>query len=87
MLIYGSDAWIGNRKEVEKSEVPEVRFQRPLQDFIRLVNQRNSDVKEKVKVTNVIEEIKNTNKSKESLKRTEKCRFSQMELHYLSKGQ
>jgi len=26
MLIYGSDAWIGNRKEVEKSEVPEVRF-------------------------------------------------------------
>jgi hypothetical protein len=43
-----------NQKETDKLEETQMQFLRPLLDLIRLDNQRNSDIRKRLKVTNIV---------------------------------
>jgi hypothetical protein len=57
-LSYGSEIRILNRRDTGKPEAAQMRFLRPLLGFTRLDHQRNADIREKLQVLNIVEEIK-----------------------------
>jgi hypothetical protein len=60
-----SGIWILNPKETHKLEVAQMHFLRPLLGFTRLDHQRNSNIRERLKATNVVEEIQDTSRNRE----------------------
>jgi hypothetical protein len=56
-LSYGSEIWILNRRDTGKLDAVQMRFLRPLLGFTRLDHQRNADIREKLQVLNIVEEI------------------------------
>jgi hypothetical protein len=55
-LCYGSEAWIINKRDAQKLEAAQMRL-RPLLDLTRLGRQRNSDIGNRLKVDNILEDI------------------------------
>jgi hypothetical protein len=56
-LYYGSEAWIINKRDAQKLEAAQMRFLRPLLGLTRLDRQRNSDIRNRLKVENILEDI------------------------------
>jgi hypothetical protein len=56
-LCYDSEVWIINKRNVEKLEAAQMRFLRPLLGLTRLDQQRNSDIRNRLKVDNTLEDI------------------------------
>jgi hypothetical protein len=57
-LFYGSENWIINTRDAPKLEAAQMRFLRPLIGLTRLGRQRNSDIRNRLKVDNVAEDTK-----------------------------
>jgi hypothetical protein len=57
-LCYGSENWIINKKDDPKPEAEQKRFMRPLLGLTRLGRQRNPDISNRLKVDNIVEDIK-----------------------------
>jgi hypothetical protein len=53
-LCYGSEAWIINKRDAQKLEVAQLRFLRPLLGLTRLDRQRISDIRNRLKVDNIL---------------------------------
>jgi hypothetical protein len=56
--LYGSEAWVINKRDAQKLEAVQIRFLRPLLGFTRLDHKRNSDIRKKLEVDNTVEDIK-----------------------------
>jgi hypothetical protein len=57
-LFYCSEAWVINKRDAQKLQAAQMRFLRPLLGFTRLDHQRNSDIRQKLEVDNIVEDIK-----------------------------
>jgi hypothetical protein len=57
--FYGSEAWV--IRDAQKLEAAQMRFLRPLLGFTRLDHQRNSDIRQKLEVDNIIEDYTRRN--------------------------
>jgi hypothetical protein len=55
-LCYGSEVWIINQRDAQKLEAAQMRFLRPLLGLKRLDRQRNTDVRNRLKVDNILED-------------------------------
>jgi hypothetical protein len=53
-LCYGSEVWIINKRNAQKLEAAQMRFLRPLLGLTRLYRQRNSDIRNRLKVDNIL---------------------------------
>jgi hypothetical protein len=62
-LCYGSENWTINKRDAKKLEVAQMRLLRPLLGLRRLDSQRNPDICNRLKVNNLIEDIKLYQKS------------------------
>jgi hypothetical protein len=57
-LKYGSETWVVlNERDKQCLEVAQMRFLRPLLVYTKLDRQRNVDIRERLKVQNIVEEI------------------------------
>jgi hypothetical protein len=56
-LWYGSEVWIINKRDAQKLEAAQMRFLIPLLGLTRLDRQRNSDIRNRLKVENILEDI------------------------------
>jgi hypothetical protein len=57
MLCYGSEVWTTNKRDAQKLEAAQMRFLRLLLGLTRLDRQRNSDICNRLKVDNILEDI------------------------------
>jgi hypothetical protein len=57
-LCYGSENWIINKRDAQKLEAVQMRFPRPLLGLTRLDRQRNPEIRNNLKVDNIVEDIK-----------------------------
>jgi hypothetical protein len=58
---FGSVTWILNQEEAQKLESAQMCLLRPLLDLTTLDQQRNSEVREGLKIVNIFEECKSNN--------------------------
>jgi hypothetical protein len=56
-LKYGSEVWVLNKKECKKLETVQMKFLRSPLGLTRLNNQRNTTIREKLKVEHIVDEI------------------------------
>jgi hypothetical protein len=57
-LCYGSENWIINKRDAQKPEAAQVTFLRPLLGLTRVDRQRNPDIRNSLKVDNIVEDIR-----------------------------
>jgi hypothetical protein len=57
-LCYSSETWTINKRDAQKLEAAQMRFLRPLLGLTRLDNQRNLEIRNSLKVDNIVEDIK-----------------------------
>jgi hypothetical protein len=57
-LCYGRENWIINQRDAQKLEAAQMRFLRPLLGLTTLDWQRNPDIRNRLKVDNIAEDIK-----------------------------
>jgi hypothetical protein len=57
-LCYGSETWTINNRDAQKLEAAQMRFLRPLLGLTRLDRQRNPEIRNNLKVDNIVEDIK-----------------------------
>jgi hypothetical protein len=57
-LCYGSEDWILYKRDAQKLEAAQMRFLRPLLGLTILDRQRNPDIRNRLKVNNIVEDIK-----------------------------
>jgi hypothetical protein len=57
-LWYGSENWIINKRNSQKLEAAQMRFLKPLLGLTRLDRQRNPEIRNSLKVDNIVEDIK-----------------------------
>jgi hypothetical protein len=56
-LKYGSETWVLNKKDKQRLEAAQMRFLRPLLGYTKLDWQRNVDIRERLRVQSIVEEI------------------------------
>jgi hypothetical protein len=56
-LKYGSETWMLNKRDKQRLEAAQMRFLRPLLGYTKLDRQRNVDVRERLRVQSMVEEI------------------------------
>jgi hypothetical protein len=56
-LCYVSENWAINKRDAQKLEAVQMRFLRPLLALTRLDRQRNPDIRTRLKVDNIVEDI------------------------------
>jgi hypothetical protein len=57
-LYHGSENWTIIKRDTQSPEAAQMRFLRPLLGIIRLYRQRNPDIRNRLTVNNLIEDIK-----------------------------
>jgi hypothetical protein len=57
-LKHGSETWMLNYRDKQRLEATQMRFLRPLLGYIKLDRQRNVDIRERLRVQSIVEEIK-----------------------------
>jgi hypothetical protein len=57
-LKRGSETWVLNYRDKQRLEAAQMRFLRPLLGYIKLDRQRNVDIRERLRVQSIVEEIK-----------------------------
>jgi hypothetical protein len=86
-LCYGSEVWIINRRDTQKLEAAQMRFLRPLLGLTRLDRQRNSDIRNTLKVDNILEDIISYQKNWiDHLKRMDRNRVLKLAFQYQPRG-
>jgi hypothetical protein len=86
-LCCGSEAWFINKRDAQKPEAAQVRFLRPLLDLTRLDRQRNSDILNRLKVDNILEDIISYQKNWiDHLKRMDRSHIPKLAFQYQPRG-
>jgi hypothetical protein len=86
-LCYGSENWFINKRDAQKLEAAQMRFLRPLFGLTRLDRQRNPDIRNRLKVDNLIEDIKLYQKSRlDHLERMDTSRLPKRAFQYQPPG-
>jgi hypothetical protein len=79
--------WIINNRHAQKLEAAQMRFLRPLLRLIGLYHERNPDIDKKLKVGNIVEDIKLCQKNwLDHLKRMDKSHRLKLAFHYQPRG-
>jgi hypothetical protein len=82
-LCYGSKVWTINKRDSQKLEAAQMRFLTPLLDLTRLNRQRNSHIRNRLKVDNISEDIISYQKSwTDHLKRIDRNRIPKLASQY-----
>jgi hypothetical protein len=80
-LKNGSEVWALNKNEYQQLGITEMKFLRSLLGLTRLDYQRNTTIREKLKVAHIIDEIQNYQKNwLPHVKRMEHARIPRMAL-------
>jgi hypothetical protein len=67
---YGSETWVLNKRDKQRLEAAQMRFLRPLLGYTKLDWQRNVDIRERLRVQSIVEEIQtHERKRKEHIER------------------
>jgi hypothetical protein len=77
-LCYGSKVWIINKRDIRKLEAAQMRLLRPLLGLTRLDRQRNSDIRYRLKVNKILEDIMSYHKNWIDLKRMDRNRVPKL---------
>ena len=86
-LKCGSEVWVVNKQEYQKLEIEQIKFLRALLGLTRLDHQRNTIIREKLKVEHIVDDIKSYKKNwLQHVKRMEHARVHWMALEYKPKG-
>jgi hypothetical protein len=87
-LCYGSEVWIINKIDTQKLEAVQMRFLRPLLGLTRLDRQRNSDIRNRLKVDNILDDVISYQKNWiDHLKRMDRNRIPKLAFQYQPRGQ
>jgi hypothetical protein len=87
-LCRGSENLVINKGDAQKLEAAQMRFLRPLLGLTRLDRQRNPDIRNRVKVDNIVEDIKQyQKKSLDHLERIDRSHLLKLAFHYEPRGQ
>jgi hypothetical protein len=62
-LRYGSETLVLNKRDKQRLEAAQMRFLRPLLGYTKLDRQRNLDIRERLRVQSVVEEIQKYQRS------------------------
>jgi hypothetical protein len=54
---YGSETWMLNKRDKQRLEAAQMRFVRPLLGYTKLDRQRFVDIRERLRVQSIVEEI------------------------------
>jgi hypothetical protein len=82
-LCYGSEICIINKREAQKLEAAQMRFLRPLLGLTRLDRQRNPDIRNRLKVNNIVDYIKLYQKKwLDRLERMDRSRLPRLAFQY-----
>jgi hypothetical protein len=86
-LCYGSEIWTVNKRDAQKLEAAQTTFLRPLLGLTRLDRQRNSDIRNRLKVDNILEDIISHQKNWiYHLKRMDRNRIPKLASQYQPRG-
>jgi hypothetical protein len=86
-LKYGSEVWVLNKKECRQLETAQMKFLRSLLGPTRSDHQRNTTMREKLKVGHRVNEIQSCQKNwLQHVKRLEHSRILRMALKHKTKG-
>jgi hypothetical protein len=86
-MCYGSEKWIKNKRDAQKLEAAHMRFLRPLLGLTRLDRQRNPDMRNRLKVDNIAEDIKLYQKKwLDHLDRMDRSRLPKLAFQYQPLG-
>jgi hypothetical protein len=86
-LCYGSEVLTINKRDIQKLEAAQIRFLRPLLGLTRLDRQRNSDIHNRLKVDNILEDIISYQKNRTNhLKRIDRNRIPKLASQYQPRG-
>jgi hypothetical protein len=86
-LCYGSENWIINKRDAQKLEVAQMRFLRPLLGLTRLDRQRNPEIRNILKVDNIVEDIKQYQRRwVDHLERMDRSRLPKLAFQYQPRG-
>jgi hypothetical protein len=86
-LCYGSENWIINKRDAQKLEAAQMRFLRPLFGLTRLDHQRNPEIRNSLKVDNIVEDIKQYQRRwVDHLERMDRSRLPRLAFQYQPRG-
>jgi hypothetical protein len=86
-LCYGSENWIISKRDAQQLDTAHMRFMRPSLGLTRLNHQRNSDIRNRLKVDNIVEDIKLYQKnSQTNLKIVDRNRITKLTFQYQRRG-
>jgi hypothetical protein len=86
-LCYGSEVCIISKRNAQKLEAAQIIFLRPLLGLTSLDRQRNSDIRNRLKVDNILEDIISYQKNWiDHLKRMDRNRIPKLASQYQSRG-
>jgi hypothetical protein len=82
-LCYGSENWIINKRDARKLEAAQMRFLRPLLELTRLDRQRNPEIRNSLKVDNIVDDIKQYQRRwVDHLERMDRSRLPRLAFQY-----
>jgi hypothetical protein len=82
-LHYGRENWIINKRDAQKLEAAQMRFLRPLLGLTRLDRQRNPEIRNSLKVDNIVEDIKQYQRRwVDHLERMDRSRLPRLAFQY-----
>jgi hypothetical protein len=86
-LCYGSETWTINKRDAQKLEAAQMRFLRPLLGLTRLDSQRNLEIRNSLKVDNIVEDIKQYQRRwVDHLERMDRSRLPRLAFQYQPRG-
>jgi hypothetical protein len=86
-LCYGSENWTINKRDAQKLEAAQMRFLRPLLGLTRLDRQRNPEIRNSLKVDNIVEDIKQYQRRwVDHLERMDRSRLPRLAFQYQPRG-
>jgi hypothetical protein len=87
VLYYGSEVWTINKRDAQNLEAAQMRFLRPLLGLTRLDRRRNSDIHNRLKVDNILEDIISYQKNWiDHLKQMDRNRIPKLASQYQPRG-
>jgi hypothetical protein len=86
-LKYGSETWVLNKRDTQHLQAAQMRFLKPLIGYTKLDRQRNVDIRERLRVQSIVEEIQTyQRKWKEHVERMQDERPPKLALKYQPVG-
>jgi hypothetical protein len=84
---YGGENWIINNRDAKKLEAAQMKFLTPLLGLTRLDRQRNTDIRNRLKVKNRVEDIKLYQKKwLDHLERMDRSHLQRLAFKYQPRG-